>query len=78
MIRTHIDDLCFCELRVVAHKIFGVPATINCANYVYFMALDELSKIQNPKMLNIFIGMLGFFLRSRAHLWITMEWVVLR
>ncbi|KAF9350448.1 geranylgeranyl pyrophosphate synthetase [Mortierella sp. AD094] len=37
----------------VAHKIFGVPATINCANYVYFLALAELSKIQNPKMLPI-------------------------
>ncbi|KAF9109191.1 geranylgeranyl pyrophosphate synthetase [Mortierella sp. AM989] len=34
----------------VAHKIFGVPATINCANYVYFLALAELAKIENPKM----------------------------
>ncbi|KAF9396427.1 geranylgeranyl pyrophosphate synthetase [Podila verticillata] len=38
----------------VAHKIFGVPATINCANYVYFLALSELAKIPNPKMLAIF------------------------
>ncbi|KAG0234387.1 geranylgeranyl pyrophosphate synthetase [Actinomortierella wolfii] len=38
----------------VAHRIFGVPATINCANYVYFLALDELSKIPNPAMLTIF------------------------
>ncbi|KAF9215100.1 geranylgeranyl pyrophosphate synthetase [Podila verticillata] len=41
----------------VAHKIFGVPATINCANYVYFLALSELAKIPNPKMLAIFTGM---------------------
>ncbi|KAF9167028.1 geranylgeranyl pyrophosphate synthetase [Actinomortierella ambigua] len=41
------------ELRL-AHKIFGVPATINTANYVYFLALDELSKIQNPAMLAVF------------------------
>jgi len=41
---------------LVAHKIFGVPATINCANYVYFLALAELSKIPNPKMLTIFTG----------------------
>lgn len=41
---------------VVAHKIFGVPATINCANYVYFLALSELTKIPNPKMLTIFTG----------------------
>ncbi|KAF9346286.1 geranylgeranyl pyrophosphate synthetase [Mortierella sp. AD094] len=38
----------------VAHKIFGIPATINCANYVYFLALAELNKIPNPKMLSIF------------------------
>jgi geranylgeranyl diphosphate synthase type 3 len=44
----------------VAHKIFGVPATINCANYVYFLALAELSKIPNPKMLTIFTGTLPF------------------
>ncbi|CAI2180418.1 2484_t:CDS:2 [Funneliformis geosporum] len=38
----------------VAHHIYGVPATINCANYVYFMALSELAKLDNPKMLNIY------------------------
>jgi len=26
----------------VAHKIYGVPQTINTANYVYFLALREL------------------------------------
>ena len=25
----------------VAHSIFGVPSTINCANYVYFLALEK-------------------------------------
>jgi geranylgeranyl diphosphate synthase type 3 len=25
----------------VAHAIYGIPATINCANYVYFIALDQ-------------------------------------
>ncbi|CAG8683523.1 16556_t:CDS:2, partial [Funneliformis mosseae] len=38
----------------VAHHIYGVPATINCANYVYFMALSELAKLNNPKMFNIY------------------------
>ncbi|KAG0305864.1 geranylgeranyl pyrophosphate synthetase [Dissophora globulifera] len=37
-----------------AHKIFGIPATINCANYVYFMALAELTKIHNSDMISIF------------------------
>jgi geranylgeranyl diphosphate synthase type 3 len=29
----------------VAHKIYGIPQTINSANYVYFLALSELHKL---------------------------------
>jgi len=28
--------------RPVAHKIYGVPQTINSANYVYFLAFQEI------------------------------------
>ncbi|CAG8645193.1 378_t:CDS:2 [Paraglomus brasilianum] len=38
----------------VAHQIYGVPVTINCANYVYFLALNELSKLNNPDMFHIY------------------------
>lgn len=31
----------------VAHKIFGVPQTINCANYVYFLAYKELVNLRD-------------------------------
>jgi geranylgeranyl diphosphate synthase type 3 len=31
----------------VAHKIYGVPQTINTANYVYFQAMEELSALQD-------------------------------
>ncbi|KAK7464982.1 hypothetical protein VKT23_006190 [Stygiomarasmius scandens] len=31
----------------VAHKIYGVPQTINTANYVYFLAFQELSKLRD-------------------------------
>ncbi|KAF9237874.1 farnesyltranstransferase [Melanogaster broomeanus] len=31
--------------RPVAHRIYGVPQTINTANYVYFLAFQEVSKI---------------------------------
>ncbi|KAF9945919.1 geranylgeranyl pyrophosphate synthetase [Mortierella alpina] len=48
------DDSVLRRGEPVAHKIFGVPATINCANYVYFQALAELTKVQNPQMLTIF------------------------
>jgi len=38
----------------VAHRIFGVPQTINSANYIYFCALQELQKLKNPKVISIF------------------------
>ncbi|KAH8110470.1 terpenoid synthase [Phellopilus nigrolimitatus] len=31
----------------VAHKIYGVPQTINCANYVYFQAYKELFQLRD-------------------------------
>lgn len=31
---------CSCLVKV-AHKIYGVPQTINSANYVYFLAFQE-------------------------------------
>ena len=31
----------------VAHKIYGVPQTINSANYVYFLAFQELSRLKD-------------------------------
>src|SRR6185312_4175413 len=37
-----------------AHQIYGTPATINCANYVYFLALDELARLDNPRVYQIF------------------------
>lgn len=55
----HSHDNNFCTHRVddveddsqlrrgvpVAHKIFGVPQTINSANYVYFLAYKQLAKV---------------------------------
>ncbi|KAJ4267786.1 geranylgeranyl pyrophosphate synthetase [Fusarium torreyae] len=38
----------------VAHNIFGVAQTINSANYIYFVALQELHKLNNPKLITIF------------------------
>lgn len=40
-----------------AHHLFGLPQTINCANYVYFLALDEIIKLKNPEMVKIYTGM---------------------
>ncbi|CAB4384862.1 geranylgeranyl pyrophosphate synthase [Rhizophagus irregularis] len=38
----------------VAHSIYGVPSTINCANYVYFLGLNELTKLNDINMFNIY------------------------
>ncbi|KAG8418273.1 hypothetical protein J3458_005698 [Metarhizium acridum] len=38
----------------VAHNIFGVPQTINSANYIYFVALQELQKLGNPSSISVF------------------------
>ncbi|KAJ5291689.1 hypothetical protein N7478_000940 [Penicillium angulare] len=40
----------------VAHNIFGTPQTINSANYVYFLALQEVQKLNNPAAINIFVN----------------------
>ncbi|KAI3396585.1 hypothetical protein diail_12036 [Diaporthe ilicicola] len=38
----------------VAHSLFGVPQTINSANYVYFCALEELQKLRSPTCVAVF------------------------
>lgn len=39
----------------VAHSIYGTPSTINCANYVYFMALSECHQLNNSKAMEVFV-----------------------
>ena len=38
----------------VAHNIFGTAQTINSANYIYFLALDEIQKLKNPAAIGIY------------------------
>ncbi|KAI7625069.1 geranylgeranyl diphosphate synthase 1 [Hortaea werneckii] len=38
----------------VAHQIFGPAQTINSANYIYFLALQELGKLNNPECVRIY------------------------
>lgn len=38
----------------VAHNIFGTAQTINSANYVYFLALQELQKLRNQKAVSVY------------------------
>ena len=32
----------------VAHTIYGIPQTINTANYVYFLAMQDLLRLRMP------------------------------
>ncbi|KAG1878930.1 terpenoid synthase [Suillus subluteus] len=42
------DDAQLRRGQPATHKIYGVPQTINTANYVYFSAYKELSKLRRP------------------------------
>lgn len=39
----------------VAHHIFGTPAVINCANYVYFLALERCHALRNEEATHVFV-----------------------
>eukprot|EP00462_Mataza_sp_D1_P021937 CAMPEP_0175145210 /NCGR_PEP_ID=MMETSP0087-20121206/14620_1 /TAXON_ID=136419 /ORGANISM="Unknown Unknown, Strain D1" /LENGTH=361 /DNA_ID=CAMNT_0016429883 /DNA_START=17 /DNA_END=1102 /DNA_ORIENTATION=+ len=39
----------------VAHSIYGEASTINCANYVYFQAMNDCRKLNNERALHFFI-----------------------
>ncbi|TYZ60057.1 hypothetical protein PybrP1_008132 [[Pythium] brassicae (nom. inval.)] len=41
--------------RPVAHHIYGVPATINCANYVYFASLQRCQSLGSERAMNVYI-----------------------
>lgn len=38
----------------VAHSIYGIAQTINSANHVYFLALQELQKLNNPETITVY------------------------
>lgn len=39
----------------VAHNIFGTAQTINSANYIYFLALQEIQQLKNPAAIDIYV-----------------------
>ncbi|KAE8352742.1 isoprenoid synthase domain-containing protein [Aspergillus coremiiformis] len=53
-----IDDVEDCSILrrgvPVAHNIYGTAQTINSANYVYFLALQEVQKLNNPVAIDIY------------------------
>lgn len=51
----------------VAHSIFGVPAVINTANYVYFLALQKCQELENPAAMQSFVSELLNLHRGQGH-----------
>jgi len=51
----------------VAHSIFGVPTTINTANYVYFLALDKCRSLDNAQAMQVFCSELLNLHRGQGH-----------
>lgn len=41
-------------MTLVAHKIFGIAATINSANFVYFLALRKAMTLKKESAIEIF------------------------
>jgi geranylgeranyl diphosphate synthase type 3 len=39
-----------------AHTIYGVPSTINAANYVQFMGLNRMQSLNHPKAMALYAG----------------------
>ncbi|EDQ91858.1 uncharacterized protein MONBRDRAFT_35977 [Monosiga brevicollis MX1] len=42
----------------VAHAIFGIPQTINCANYMYFICMAKVMDLQSPAAAQAFTDQL--------------------
>jgi len=47
-----------CLFLSVAHHIYGVAHTINCANYVYFRGLQKALTLNHPDVTQVFTGAL--------------------
>lgn len=39
----------------VSHLIYGVPTTLNCGNFVYFLAMQQLQTLGKPEAYQIFV-----------------------
>lgn len=47
---------CYISFISVAHNIYGVPQTINSANYVYFLGLEKVLQLNHPDCTKVFTG----------------------
>lgn len=52
----------------VAHSIYGIPQTINTANYVYFLALQKIMALEIPEATKIYMVSCIPFYRTTLNL----------
>lgn len=50
------DDSTLRRGHPAAHVVYGTAQTINAANYLVVLALNDLQKLQNPNSIVIFTG----------------------
>jgi hypothetical protein len=53
-----VDVVVECMCWVVTHLVYGEPATINSANFVYFKAMEACNRLGNAAATQAFLGML--------------------
>ena len=41
---------------LAAYTVFGIPQTINCANYVYFKCMQKVTDLGDPRATQAFTG----------------------
>lgn len=51
----------------VAHAVYGLPLTLNCANYIYFVALQECRELDNAKAMGVYVDEMLNLHRGQGH-----------
>ncbi len=55
--------------KPAAHMLFGIPMSINAANYAYFVALEKAFALGHPDVPKIYTG-LSTFVQLFCIIWI--------
>ncbi len=53
----------------MAHHVFGVPHTINAANYVYFLGLEKALALNHPEAAKVCTGRWNLDTEDVALIW---------
>ena len=45
------------DVHLAAYTVFGIPQTINCANYMYFKCMQRVTELGEPRAVLAFTGL---------------------